>query len=102
MAEIPLRRYKVSLTRLSVRLVPSADFRHTFWSGQISASLAGMSRTIDDYDSMARREIIKAKQEKATSYVQCHEPTPHSYRRFPGGCRSSRVTMPSFAKNLSA
>ncbi|KAI0253688.1 V-snare-domain-containing protein [Lactifluus subvellereus] len=38
--------------------------------GQISASLAGMSRTIDDYDSMARREIIKAKQEKATSRVQ--------------------------------
>ncbi|KAH8991907.1 golgi SNAP receptor complex member bos1 [Lactarius hatsudake] len=35
--------------------------------GQISASLAGMSRTIDDYDSMAQREIIKAKQEKATS-----------------------------------
>lgn len=29
-----------------------------------------MSRTIDDYDSMARREIIKAKQEKATSRVQ--------------------------------
>lgn len=28
-----------------------------------------MSRTIDDYDSMARREIIKAKQEKATSYA---------------------------------
>jgi len=38
--------------------------------GQISASLAGMSRTIDDYDSMARREIIKAKQEKATTRVQ--------------------------------
>ncbi|KAI0264238.1 golgi SNAP receptor complex member bos1 [Gloeopeniophorella convolvens] len=38
--------------------------------GQISASLAGMSRTIDDYDSMARREIIKAKQEKASSRVQ--------------------------------
>ncbi|KAH9976381.1 hypothetical protein BGW80DRAFT_1293359 [Lactifluus volemus] len=38
--------------------------------GQISASLAGMSRTIDDYDAMARREIIKAKQEKATSRVQ--------------------------------
>lgn len=38
--------------------------------GQISASLASMSRTIDDYDSMARREMIKAKQEKATSRVQ--------------------------------
>lgn len=33
--------------------------------GQISASLAAMNRTVDDYDSMAKREIIKAKQEKA-------------------------------------
>ena len=33
--------------------------------GQISASLAAMQRTIDDYDSMAKREMIKAKQEKA-------------------------------------
>ena len=37
--------------------------------GQISASLAGMARTIEDYDSMARREMIKAKQEKAMMYV---------------------------------
>ncbi|KAI0310760.1 hypothetical protein OF83DRAFT_1153924 [Amylostereum chailletii] len=29
-----------------------------------------MSRTIDDYDSMARREMIKAKQEKAAARVQ--------------------------------
>jgi hypothetical protein len=34
-------------------------------SGQISASLAAMQRTIDDYDSMAKREMIKVKQEKA-------------------------------------
>ena len=33
--------------------------------GQISASLAAMQRTIDDYDSMAKREMIKTKQEKA-------------------------------------
>ncbi|KAI0034883.1 hypothetical protein K488DRAFT_44522 [Vararia minispora EC-137] len=38
--------------------------------GQITASLAGMSRTIEDYDSMARREMIKAKQEKAARRVQ--------------------------------
>jgi golgi SNAP receptor complex member 2 len=38
--------------------------------GQISASLAAMHRTIDDYDSMAKREIIKAKQEKAQMRVQ--------------------------------
>lgn len=38
--------------------------------GQISASLAAMSRTVDDLDSMAKREMIKAKQEKATMRVQ--------------------------------
>ncbi|KAI0081295.1 V-snare-domain-containing protein [Panus rudis PR-1116 ss-1] len=37
--------------------------------GQVSASLAAMSRTIDDYDSMAKRELIKAKQEKAMMRV---------------------------------
>ncbi|CAE6435953.1 unnamed protein product [Rhizoctonia solani] len=33
--------------------------------GQISASLAAFNRTIDDYEIMAKKEIIKAKQEKA-------------------------------------
>ncbi|KAI0682978.1 V-snare-domain-containing protein [Cytidiella melzeri] len=38
--------------------------------GQISASLAAMNRTVDDYDSMAKREMMKAKQEKAMMRVQ--------------------------------
>ncbi|PFH50917.1 hypothetical protein AMATHDRAFT_75305 [Amanita thiersii Skay4041] len=38
--------------------------------GQISASLAAMQRTVDDYDSMAKREMIKVKQEKAQMRVQ--------------------------------
>ncbi|KAG9018561.1 protein transport protein bos1 [Tulasnella sp. 427] len=38
--------------------------------GQISASLAALNRTIDDYDSMAKREMIKAKQEKAYTRIQ--------------------------------
>ncbi|KAH7926508.1 V-snare-domain-containing protein [Leucogyrophana mollusca] len=38
--------------------------------GQISASLAAMHRTVEDYDSMAKREIIKAKQEKGQMRVQ--------------------------------
>ncbi|KAF8590973.1 V-snare-domain-containing protein [Ramaria rubella] len=38
--------------------------------GQISASLAALHRTVDDYDSMAKREMIKAKQEKALMRVQ--------------------------------
>ncbi|KAF8745716.1 Metallo-beta-lactamase superfamily, partial [Rhizoctonia solani] len=33
--------------------------------GQISTSLAGFNRTIDDYETMAKKEMIKAKQEKA-------------------------------------
>ncbi|KAH7339867.1 V-snare-domain-containing protein [Rhizoctonia solani] len=33
--------------------------------GQISASLAAFNRTIDDYEIMAKKEIIKTKQEKA-------------------------------------
>ena len=31
-------------------------------------SLTSLSRTVDDYDNMAKREIIAAKQEKAFSY----------------------------------
>jgi hypothetical protein len=37
--------------------------------GQIQVSLTSLSRTIDDYDNMAKREIVAAKQEKAFSYV---------------------------------
>ena len=37
--------------------------------GQISASLSAFQRTIDDYDSMTKREMIKAKQEKAQMCV---------------------------------
>ena len=37
-------------------------------SGQIQVGLTSLSRTVDDYDNMAKREIIAAKQEKAFSY----------------------------------
>jgi len=33
--------------------------------GQISASLIALKRTIDDYDGLAKREMILVKQEKA-------------------------------------
>ncbi|KAI9763344.1 MAG: protein transport protein bos1 [Geoglossum simile] len=38
--------------------------------GQISASLTSLSRTIDDYNGMAKRELIPAKQEKAFERVK--------------------------------
>ena len=47
--------------------------------GQISASLAAMNRTVEDYDSMAKREMIKAKQEKAMMSVS---PSPIAYYSF--------------------
>jgi golgi SNAP receptor complex member 2 len=37
-------------------------------TGQIQVGLTSLSRTIDDYDSMAKHEIIAAKQEKAFQY----------------------------------
>jgi len=47
----------------------SGDFSAAL-QGQISASLAALNRTVDDYDSMAKREMIKAKQEKAYTRIQ--------------------------------
>ncbi|GAA5878794.1 hypothetical protein JCM1840_007250 [Sporobolomyces johnsonii] len=38
-------------------------------NGQINASLAAFDRTIEDYDSMARREIVEVKRDKAMSRV---------------------------------
>ncbi|KAG0632947.1 hypothetical protein HOY80DRAFT_1019185 [Tuber brumale] len=49
--------------------------------GQISASLASLSRTIDDYDSMARREIVPAKQEKAFQRVKNFRKEISEYRQ---------------------
>jgi hypothetical protein len=60
-----------------------------------------MSRTIDDYDSMARREIIKAKQEKASSYAS-HNPSNNMVADTEAGeYRSSKATMPNSGRSLS-
>ncbi|KZO93108.1 golgi SNAP receptor complex member bos1 [Calocera viscosa TUFC12733] len=54
--------------------------------GQISASLSALSRTMDDYDSMAKREMIAAKQEKAYSRV-------HKFRQEHADLRSQFDTL---------
>ncbi|KAK9431880.1 hypothetical protein V1505DRAFT_325077 [Lipomyces doorenjongii] len=38
--------------------------------GQISATLATLQRTIDEYDAMARRELVPAKQDKAFARIR--------------------------------
>jgi hypothetical protein len=68
--------------------------------GQISASLAAMHRTIDDYDAMAKREIIKAKQEKAQMCVLAPVGLPLT-QLLAGACRNSDQTIQSFVHSLS-
>ena len=62
---------------------PSPQLNQPPLLGQISASLAAMQRTIEDYDAMIKREIIKAKQEKGQMYVLCQHPSPRltTFRR---------------------
>jgi len=48
--------------------------------GQISVSLSALQRTVDDYDAMAKREIIKAKQEKAQMRVQKFRADYHDFK----------------------
>ena len=60
-----------------------------------------MQRTVDDYDSMAKREMIKAKQEKALMYVLCYVCIFIPYTCNAGVCRSSARTTLNYAKHLS-
>jgi hypothetical protein len=39
-------------------------------TGQINTTLAALARLVDDYDSMARKEMVTAAREKANTYVQ--------------------------------
>ncbi|KAI9788060.1 MAG: protein transport protein bos1 [Peltula sp. TS41687] len=48
--------------------------------GQISASLASLSRTIDEYNGMAKRELIQSKQEKAYERIKNFRADVADYR----------------------
>jgi Golgi SNAP receptor complex protein 2 len=39
-------------------------------AGQITTTLGALSRLIDDYDSMARKEMVTAAREKAVTWVR--------------------------------
>ena len=49
--------------------------------GQISASLASLSRTIDDYAEMAKKELVHAKQEKAHERLKNFKAELAEYRQ---------------------
>jgi len=61
--------------------------------GQISASLASLARTIDDYDAMARREIIPTKQEKAMLRVKSFRKELSEFREHFEKLRSDRAEV---------
>lgn len=49
--------------------------------GQLSASLASFSRTIEDYSSLSKKELIPAKQEKAFERVKNFRAELAEYRQ---------------------
>ena len=48
--------------------------------GQISASLASFSRTVDEYNKLAKQELVEAKQEKAYERVKTFRAEITEYR----------------------
>ncbi|GAA5992326.1 hypothetical protein JCM11641_005609 [Rhodosporidiobolus odoratus] len=49
--------------------LPPTSTQLSALSGQLTAGIAAFSRTLDDYDSFARREIVDVKKEKALQRV---------------------------------
>lgn len=60
---------QADLTALEQAYTSANSFNTASLNGQINASFAAFDRTVDDYDTMARREIVEAKREKAVTYV---------------------------------
>lgn len=77
--------------------------------GQISASLASFSRTIDDYDGMVKKELVPAKQEKGIERVKNFRAELAEYRERFAGLKNEReetvskisfITLPSVEFHL--
>ncbi|KAL8277034.1 hypothetical protein RQP46_010568 [Phenoliferia psychrophenolica] len=62
-------------------------------NGQITASLAALDRTVDDYDNMARREIVEVKRDKALSRVARFREDYASLRKQHDRTKSSGATQ---------
>lgn len=54
---------------------------NTICIGQIAASLASLSRTVDDYSALSKKELIPAKQEKAFERVKNFREELGDYRQ---------------------
>ncbi|KKK25441.1 hypothetical protein AOCH_002356 [Aspergillus ochraceoroseus] len=63
--------------------------------GQIAASLASLSRTIDDYSALSKRELIPEKQEKAFERVKNFRAELQDYRNHFDQLRKERESAQS-------
>lgn len=52
----------------------------TIWTGQLSTSLTVFSRTVDDYSSWAKKELIPARKEKAFERLKIFRDEVSDYR----------------------
>ena len=59
-------------------------------AGQIAASLASLSRTVDDYSALSKKELIPAKQEKAFERVKNFRTELGDYRQQFDSLRKAR------------
>lgn len=66
--------------------------------GQIAASLASLSRTVDDYSALSKKELIPAKQEKAFERVKNFRTELGDYRQQFDSLRKAREDAVSFSR----
>lgn len=63
-----------------VESTPASSSSYTSLAGQLSASLAALGRTVDDYENMAKRELNVPKREKALQRVKKFRDEEREYR----------------------
>ncbi|KAB8234108.1 dihydrolipoamide acetyltransferase component of pyruvate dehydrogenase [Aspergillus alliaceus] len=67
--------------------------------GQIAASLASLSRTVDDYSALSKKELIPEKQQKAFERVNNFRSELADYRQHFDGLRKEREQAQSVANS---
>lgn len=84
-----LQHYKVNHFQMNTHS-PRDRILMDFHAGQIAASLASLSRTVDDYSALSKKELIPAKQEKAFERVKNFRTELGDYRQQFDSLRKAR------------
>jgi septation ring formation regulator EzrA len=78
----PHRRNSVSILSTEFKTIPkeNRELIQQLLPGQISATLTSFSRSIDDYNRLAKQEPVQEKQEKAFTRVKAFRSELSDYR----------------------